>query len=233
MKTKARPPATGERFVGWPKPALQFFAGLQKDNSKTYFETHRTTFEEDIRGPMEGLLAELRRDFGSGWESKIFRLNRDLRFSPDKRPYKEHIGAMYMSASKATGFYVQVSADGLYAVNGTHEMMSDQLTRYRDAVAGKDGEKLSRIVETLIKAGYNISDPSLKRVPPGHPNDHPRSELLRRTGLMAGRSWRPGAWLQSKEALERVRQLLKDTKTLTSWLETRVGPSKTPSGQRR
>jgi uncharacterized protein (TIGR02453 family) len=233
MKTKARPSATKDRFAGWPKPALQFFTGLQKDNTKTFFEAHRATYEQDVRGPMEAFLAGLQRDFGTGWESKIFRLNRDLRFSPDKRPYKEHLGAMYTSASRATGFYVQVSADGLYAVNGTHEMMSDQLSRYREAVAGRHGEQLARITETLVKAGYNVTDPSLKRVPPGHSADHPRAELLRRTGLMAGRSWPPGAWLQSKEALERVRELLKDTKPLTSWLETRVGPSKTPMGQRR
>jgi len=233
MKTKARASTTKDHFAGWPKPALQFFSGLQKDNSKAFFEAHRATYEEDVKGPMEALLAELVRDFGSGWEPKIFRLNRDLRFSPDRRPYKEHLGAMYTSASKATGFYVQVSTEGLYAVNGTHEMMSDQLSRYREAVGGKDGEQLTRITETLRKAGYNISDPSLKRVPHGHPADHPRAELLRRTGLMAGRNWPAGAWLQSKEALDRVRQLIKDTKPLTSWLETKVGTSKTPMGSRR
>lgn len=233
MKTKARPSATRDHFAGWPKPALQFFAGLEKDNSKAFFEAHRATYENDVRGPVDALLGELQRDFGAGWDSKMFRLNRDLRFSPDKRPYKEHLGAMYTSGGKATGFYLQISADGLYVVNGTHEMMPDQLSRYRAAVAGKEGEQVARITATLLKAGYNITDPSLKRVPAGYAADHPRADLLRRTGLMAGRSWRPGAWLQSKEALERVRQVLKDTKPLTSWLEARVGPSKTPMGQRR
>jgi uncharacterized protein (TIGR02453 family) len=233
MKTKARPSATRERFAGWPKPALQFFAGLQKDNSKAFFEAHRATYEDDVRGPMEVLLAELQRDFGAGWDSKIFRLNRDLRFSPDKRPYKEHIGAVFMSSARATGFYVQLSAEGLYAVNGAHEMMPDQLTRYRDAVAGKEGDRVARIVGSLVKAGYNVTDPSLKRVPSGYASDHPRADLLRRTGLMAGRSWRPGSWLQSDEALARVRQVLKDSKPLTTWLEARVGPSKTLMGQRR
>ncbi len=232
MNAKARP-STRTRFAGWPKPALQFFTGLQKDNSKSFFEAHRTTYEDDVKGPMEALLAELERDFGAGWDSKIFRLNRDLRFSPDKRPYKEHLGAIFMSSARTTGFYLQLSADGLYVANGTHEMMPDQLTRYRDAVAGKDGDKVARIVATLTKDGYSVSEPSLKRVPAGYAADHPRADLLRRTGLMAGRSWRPGPWLQSEEARGRVRQAVKDTKPLTSWLEAKVGPSKTPMGQRR
>src|ERR1700674_1051310 len=131
------------RFAGWPKPALQFFNGLKRDNSKTYFEAHRQVYEEQVRQPMEALLAELEKDLGQpDIEVKIFRLNRDLRFSPDKRPYKEHLGA-YLSSPRAGGVYLQVSNDGVYVAVGSHEMASDQLTRYRAAVAGKDGEKLA------------------------------------------------------------------------------------------
>ena len=125
------------RFEGWPKPALQFFHGLKRDNSKAYFEAHRSVYEEQVRQPMEALLAEVEQDLGPDIEVKIFRLNRDLRFSPDKRPYKEHLGA-YLSGARASGVYLQVSDDGLYVAIGSHEMAPDQLTRFRDAVAGKD-----------------------------------------------------------------------------------------------
>src|SRR5947209_3081103 len=101
--------AARTRFTGWPKSALVFFQGLKRDNSKTYFEAHRSVYERDVREPMEALLAEMERDLGPGGETKIFRLNRDLRFTPDKRPYKEHLGA-YVSSPGATGFYVQLSA---------------------------------------------------------------------------------------------------------------------------
>lgn len=225
--------ATRVRFAGWPKPALQFFNGLKRDNSKAFFEAHRATYESDVRGPMEALMAELERDVGSGWETKIFRINRDLRFSPDKRPYKEHVGAVFMSSARAVGFYVQISAEGLYVAIGSHEMASDQLARYRDGVAGKAGERLPRIVDSLVKAGYQVTEPSLKRVPAGYPGDHPRAELLRRTGLMAGRSGRPGPWLHTGEALGWVRDAWKETKPLTTWLETHVGASQAPASRRR
>jgi uncharacterized protein (TIGR02453 family) len=221
------------RFAGWPKPALQFFHGLKRDNSKTYFEAHRQVYEELVRQPMEALLAELEKDLGQpDIEVKIFRLNRDLRFSPDKRPYKEHLGA-YLSSPRAGGVYLQVSGDGLYVAMGSHEMAPDQLTRYRDAVAGKDGEKLARIVGALVKDGYQVTEPSFKRVPAGYPADHPRGDLLRCRGLMASRNWKPGPWLHTVEAKERLRQAIKDSKPLTSWLDTQVGPSREPARQTR
>jgi uncharacterized protein (TIGR02453 family) len=216
------------RFEGWPKPALQFFHGLKRDNSKAYFEAHRSVYEEQVRQPMEALFSELEQDLGPGNEVKIFRLNRDLRFSPDKRPYKEHLGA-YISGAAASGFYLQISDDGLYAAIGSHELAPDQLTRFRDAVAGKDGEQLARIVAALRKDGYQVTEPSFKRVPAEYPADHPRGELLRCKGLMAGRSWKPGAWLQTVESKQRIREAIKASRPLTGWLDALVGPSRLPA----
>lgn len=225
--------ATRARFAGWPKPALQFFSGLKRDNSKTFFEAHRGVYENDVRGPMEALVAELARDVGSGWESKIFRINRDLRFSPDKRPYKDHVGAVFTSSARAFGFYVQFSGAGLYMAIGNYEMAPNQLTRFREKVAGKDGERLARIVDSLHKDAYQVTEPRLKRVPAGFPADHPRAALLRSTGLMASRSWGPGPWLHTAEPLTRLRDAWKGAKPLTAWLETQVGPSAAPSAHRR
>jgi uncharacterized protein (TIGR02453 family) len=216
MKARANT-AIRTRFAGWPKPALQFFHGLKRDNSKTYFEAHRQVYEEQVRQPMEALLGELEKDLGQpDIEVKIFRLNRDLRFSPDKRPYKEHLGA-YLSSPRAGGVYLQVSDDGLYVALGSHEMAPDQLTRYR----------------ALVKEGYQVTEPSFKRVPTGYPADHPRADLLRCKGLMASRNWKPGPWLHTVEAKERLQQAIKDSKPLTSWLDTQVGPSREPARQTR
>jgi len=100
--------AVRTRFAGWSKPALQFFHGLKRDNSKAYFEAHRQVYEEQVREPMEALLTEIERDLGPDIDVKVFRLNRDLRFTPDKRPYKEHLGA-YLSTAGAGGLYLQIS----------------------------------------------------------------------------------------------------------------------------
>src|ERR1700674_5619562 len=114
-------------FEGWTKPALQFFHGLKRDNSKAYFEAHRSVYEEQVRQPMEELLSQLEPDLGADVEVKVFRLNRGVRFAPDKRPYKEHLGA-YLSTRRAGGLYLQVSDDGLYLAIGSHEMAPHLLT---------------------------------------------------------------------------------------------------------
>ena len=90
-------------FEGWPEEALEFYEGLTADNSKAYWTEHKAVYEDKVLYPMTELVEELAAEFG---EAKIFRPYRDVRFSPDKSPYKTHIGAMI-----GTG-YVQLSARG-------------------------------------------------------------------------------------------------------------------------
>src|SRR5258708_35862748 len=118
-------------FSGWGDEALEFYEGLAADNSKTYWTRQKAVYEEQVLRPMTELLDELGPEFG---ESKIFRPYRDVRFSKDKTPYKTHLGAML------GGGYIQLSAGGLAAGDGMYGMASDQVGRYREAVAaGRTG----------------------------------------------------------------------------------------------
>ena len=72
------------RFEGFGPKVQKWFKGLEADNSKEYFSASREFFEESIRDQMEALLTELSEKFGG--EVKMFRQNRDIRFSPDKSP---------------------------------------------------------------------------------------------------------------------------------------------------
>ena len=112
-------------FKGWPEEALEFYEGLAADNSKAYWTEHKAVYEDTVLRPMTELVEELAAEFG---EAKIFRPYRDVRFSPDKSPYKTHIGAVL-----GTG-YIQLSAEGLAAGDGMYGMSPVQLGRYRQAV---------------------------------------------------------------------------------------------------
>ena len=79
-------------FRGWPAEALEFYEGLEADNSKAYWTAHKDVYETVVLSPMKAIPAELPPEFGDG---KVFRPNRDVRFSTDKSPYKTHIGASY------------------------------------------------------------------------------------------------------------------------------------------
>jgi uncharacterized protein (TIGR02453 family) len=209
-------------FDGFPEEALDFYEGLEADNSKTYWQQHKTTYETCVRAPMQALLDALEPEFGPG---KIFRPNRDLRFSADKSPYKTHCGAVLSDHSGQAGGYVQLSAAGLLVAGGYYSTGPDQVERYRRAVADDvPGSRLERIVADLRAAGHEISGHRLKSVR-GYPKDHPRIDLLVHRTLYARHSWKPEPWLSTPAVLDAVRDAWHAFQPLNDWLADHVGPS--------
>jgi uncharacterized protein (TIGR02453 family) len=213
-------------FQGWPEAALDFYEGLEEDNSKEYWTAHKAIYTAAVLGPMTELADELADDFG---EVKIFRPNRDIRFSADKSPYKTVIGATI-----GTG-YVQLSANGLAAGNGMYQLAPDQLDRYRRSVADDiPGHELERIIAAVTERGFSVQGGDVfKKAPRGYPADHPRIELLRYKGLVAWQRWPAEPWLGTAAAKDRVADFLAATSPLADWLGTHVGPSAMPDSRRR
>ena len=203
-------------FTGWPTAALEFYEGLETDNSKAYWTSHKAVYQEHVLRPMEELLEDLVPEFGP---SKIFRPYRDIRFSNDKTPYKTHIGA-----TVGDSCYVQLSVEGLGAGAGMWEMNPEQLARYRDAVAGdRAGAELEEIVAEIEKAGITVhGHGALKSAPRGYPADHPRITLLRYKGLTAWKQWPVEPWLESAAAKDRVVSFFRTAQPLCSWLTENV-----------
>lgn len=214
-------------FRGWKVEALEFFEGLEAENTKAYWQRHKDVYADVVRAPMEELLAELEPAWGPG---KIFRPYRDVRFSKDKSPYKTAIGATVGDAG-----YVQIDKNGLAAGAGMWEMASDQLERYRKAVdRDATGRKLAAIVEAGKAKGLDVHGrEQLKTAPRGYPKEHPRIELLRSKGLIAWREWPAGAWLGTAKAKDRLVAFMTDARPLVAWLHEHVGRSTTPEGARR
>jgi uncharacterized protein (TIGR02453 family) len=212
-------------FQGWPEEALDFYEGLEADNTKTYWTAHKAIFEEMVRGPMVELLEELAPDFG---ETKIFRPYRDVRFSKDKSPYQTHIGGLVGDG------YIQLSANGLAAGSGMHGMAPDQIDRYRRAVGDdKSGEELERIIAEVERQDIAVHgrDP-LKSAPRGYPADHPRIGLLRYKGVVTWKQWPVEPWLGTQAAKQHVAGFLAASQPLCTWLSVNVGPSTAPPARR-
>ncbi|MFC6357111.1 DUF2461 domain-containing protein [Luethyella okanaganae] len=211
--------AATEGFAGWPASGLDFYSGLEADNSKTYWNENKDVYEASVLAPMRALLEELAEEFGEG---KIFRPNRDIRFSADKSPYKTAIGA-----TLRTGGYVQFSANGLAVGAGCHMMAPDQLERYRAAAAEeRSGEELVRAIAEVENQGIEVAvRESLKSAPRGYPKDHPRAELLRNKDLAAWKQWPIDGWLHTGGAKTHVVDALHGSRPLTLWLDAHVGPT--------
>jgi len=204
-------------FSGWPEEALDFYDGLAADNSKSYWTEHKAIYEQKVLRPMTELTEELAAEFG---EPKIFRPYRDVRFSADKSPYKNHIGAVI----GGTG-YVQLSAEGLGAGAGMWQMGPEDLERYRAAVASDGpGPELEQVIARIEKAGISVHGHGvLKSAPRGYPADHPRIALLRYKGLTAWKQWPVEPWLETAAAKDHVISFFRTVQPLCSWLTTHVG----------
>jgi uncharacterized protein (TIGR02453 family) len=208
-------------FKGIPAEALDFYARLEADNSKVFWQANRATFESAVKLPMVELCDELA-EFGP---FHLFRPYNDLRFAKDRPPYKTAQGA-YGEADGGSGYYVQLSSDGLMAAAGYYAMMRDQLERFRDAVAAEHtGEEIAGIVARLSKQYRIGAIDELKTAPKGYPKDHPRIDLLRRKGLMMSIELGAPRWLHTKQAAARVRKVWRDAEPMNAWLDAHVGPT--------
>ncbi len=210
-------------FEGFPDEGLVFYEGLEADNSRTYWTQHRPTYESCVRGPLQALADELAEEFGP---AKLFRPYRDVRFSHDKTAYKTHQGAVVEPPGRGAGaWYVQLSADGLRVAGGCWRLESDQVARYRRAVADDlQGQRLAAEVARLTAAGWEVGGDRLTRSPRGFEvPDDARADLLRHRSLHVARQWEPEAWLHGREPLERVRAAWRDVVVLNAWLADNVG----------
>jgi len=209
-------------FEGFPDEGLVFYEGLEADNSKTYWTRNKPSYDAHVRGPLQALADELAAEFGP---AKLFRPYRDVRFSNDKTPYKTHQGAVVTPVGHGVGsWYVQISADGLRVSGGCWRLESDQVSRYRRAVADPvQGLRLAEEVAGLAAAGYSIDGERLRRVPAGHSADDERVDLLRHKSLHASATWEPAGWLHTRQALEEVRTAWREFRPLNHWLADNVG----------
>ena len=213
-------------FRGWPAEAIEFFEGLEADNSKAYWQDHKADYEQLGRGPMEELLRDLAPAFGAG---KIFRPYRDVRFSADKTPYKTNI-----AATVAAGGYISLSSEGLGVGSGYYMPAPDQLVRFRAAIDDdKTGPQLEKLVVATRKKGLEVAGhEALKTAPKGYARDHPRIELLRQKGLITWKQWPVAAWLGTAQAKKRIVDVFTAAKPLNAWLDKHIGPSTNPAYNR-
>ena len=186
------------KFSGFTKKTISFFRGLEKNNSKAWFDKNRDLYDGHVMMPSAlfvkamgeklkkiapGIVADPRRD------KSIFRLNRDVRFGSNKQPYKTHLG-IYFWEGKAKklenpGFYFQLDRSKIMFGVGMHVFPKDMLSPYRDAVTdpAKGGE-LKKIIKKISKnKDYKLGWVKYKKIPKGYDHEHPNKEYLLYGGI--------------------------------------------------
>jgi len=189
-------------FQGFPKEGIKFLHQLKRNNNRSWFEKHKEEFESSVKVPMQSYIMTLQAhfarfapEFDLNPKRSIFRIYRDIRFSPDKTPYKTHIAAHFVLRGKPKGFvgsgyYIEIAPDELYVGGGIYIPDNNQLKRIRNAIAERGEEFLSIIEKRQFKkffAPYLWA--KLKRIPKGYEENHPMAKWLKYKQFFVGVSW--------------------------------------------
>lgn len=172
--------------------AIEFFNDLAANNNRDWFHANKDRYEAYVKVPGERFCQEmlpiLSSMTGVPHQSKIFRINRDVRFSQDKRPYKAHMHMLFRPQEdriNRPAWFFGIAPKGVFFGCGIMWMEKAALDSYRNRVAGPAGADLQKIMKRFDKNGFRMREPQLKRVPNQFPKDHPHGALLRRKSLAA------------------------------------------------
>ena len=231
-------------FNGFKPAALTFFRGLAKNNTKAWFESRREIYEADVREPMKALVEEMDARFArfgpeiiGDAKRAIFRINRDIRFSRDKSPYKTHTACWFNHGSAgrqvghdaeggSAGFYFHLEPGASFLGAGIWMPPRGQLGKIRDAIA-EDPKGFGVVVESpALKRRYGKleDEHTLTRVPRGYEPGHPAEKWLKYQSFTLGRALGE-ADVMSKRLPQILERDYKAMLPLVRWLNTAIGYS--------
>lgn len=133
------------------KDFIDFFKELAGNNNKQWFDANRKRYEKSVKDPFKAFVEEMivrlkkedpRIDMSA--QQAIFRINRDIRFSKDKTPYKAQSSAMISVGGKkdhsTPGLYFQFDPEHVRIYSGCYELEKDALQGIREAIKSKGAE---------------------------------------------------------------------------------------------
>jgi uncharacterized protein (TIGR02453 family) len=223
------------QFSGFSKETVKFFAGLEKNNSKTWFEEHRSIYDKHVlpeaQSFVQAMGQKLQSEISENIEAipkidkSIFRLHRDVRFSKNKDPYKTHLGIFFWEGQakkiENPGFYFQLNGREIFYGVGLHIFPPTALAQWRQAVADDTmGTDLERISDKILGKNktYRLMDKHYKKVPRGFAAGHPRADWLLYNGLAYAYTQKLDETIYQPSFLDFSFQIFKDMSLIHPWL---------------
>jgi uncharacterized protein (TIGR02453 family) len=210
--------------------AMKFLRGLARNNDREWFEARRGIYERALKAPMLALIEEINASMIEFAPEHVrpphkvaMRIYRDIRFSPNKQPYKTHLSAWWsrrgMEKTSGGGFYLQISPQQVMIAAGVYMPEREQLLALRRWMSAHH-EDYRAMVKKLLKsrgAGFEPNESAaLTRMPKGFVADDPADELVR------AKSWGVNATLPAEAALEPtlVREIVRRVRLATPLIDT-------------
>lgn len=221
-------------FTGFTRATVSFFETLRDNNRKEWFEGNRRVFDGEVSPQARSFvvsMGERLREIAPAAsaipaiDKSIFRIHRDTRFSPDKSPYKPHLGILFWEGSRpkleCSGFYFHLEPPKLSLGVGLYLFPASLSPLYREWVTDETrGKELSGILAALEGAGkgFTIGGLHYKRVPRGYDPSCANAELLKHNGLYAMYEIPIPTQLYSAELLDFCMEIFRPMKPLHHWL---------------
>ena len=178
---------------------FSFLRDLKRHNDREWFAANRDRYVADVEGPMRQFIGDFaprlraispayvadRRRMGGS----MFRIYRDTRFSPDKRPYKTHAGMTFRHADgrdiHGPVFYLHLEPGTVFMAAGMWHPQPEVVTKVRDAIVAKPKQWKSVRENRAFRIDDGHEGDQLKRVPRGYDPNHPFVDDLRRKSFTA------------------------------------------------
>ena len=210
----------GDGFKGFPADAFCFFEELSRNNNREWFAANKDRYKQSVVEPMcrfieamdtrlarvsDCFVADPRPHGGS-----MFRIYRDVRFSADKRPYKEHAACHFRHMAgkdaHAPGFYVHIEPGNVFFGGGMWHPPGPVLRNVREAIDYDQSEWRKILRAPAFKKRFgSLAGESLKRPPQGFDASHPLIEDLKRKDFFAVQHVEPELALEARFADEVAR----------------------------
>jgi len=220
-------------FDGFPPQTLEFLNQLGRNNNKIWFDAHRGDYErywvevgcdfvaaagDPLRALRPNVVADPRIN------GSLFRINRDIRFSKDKTPYKDHLDVWFWEGQRkgavSTFFFRLTPTSSLVGV-GSHQFDRAQLARFRQQVMDPmHGPELVSIANNLE---HGLDGETLKRTPAtAAAIGEDQARLLRHTSASTMAQREAGPWMQTPEVLDWAVEQWRKMAPLQAWLVENV-----------
>jgi uncharacterized protein (TIGR02453 family) len=188
-----------ESFTGFGPQTTEFLRELSEHNDREWFMANRSRYEHHYLAPALAFISEIGPRLSSKlpgdvqFEPRIngslFRINRDVRFSRDKSPYKNHIDMWFWTGDKkgweTPGYFMRLLPDRWAIGAGIHHLTKDGLEAYRKAVVDETRGRDLEAAVARIGGLHEVGIAARKTVPRGFDPDHPRAKYLLFEGLVA------------------------------------------------
>src|SRR5450759_269167 len=174
------------------KSTLDFLDSLKDNNNRDWFIKNRPAYI-DAKENFESFVQDIINNIvefepilkGLEVKSCVYRINRDIRFSNDKSPYKSHLGAFIVrggkkNGDKFAGYYVHIEPEKSIIAGGAYMPPAPWLSAIREKI-DEEPDEFVKIINSkdFVKYFGKIEGEKLKKAPKGYPSDHPNIELLK------------------------------------------------------